>query len=95
MFNSLGEPFSIFPEIIISIFKTKQQKKKNCLMGNKKLLNEQLKKLKYNLILYEIKNIKMQKILLILLILTLIIIKRFSKLQINLKNMLKIALIKL
>ena len=55
----LGEPFSIFSEIIGKYFsKTKKQKKKIVLIGNKKLLNEQLKKLKYNLKLNEIKNIK-------------------------------------
>ena len=58
----LGEPFSIFSEIIGKYFsKTKQQKKKIVLIGNKKLLNEQLKKLKYNLILYDITKMCLHK----------------------------------
>ena len=42
----LGEPYSVFSEIIGKYFKKKNIKKKIILIGNIKLLKKQLKKLK-------------------------------------------------
>ena len=54
----LGEPFSVFSEIIGKYFSKKiKLKKKIVLIGNKKLLKEQLIKLKYNFKLNEINNL--------------------------------------
>ena len=52
-----GEPFSIFSEVLGKYFiKKRQFKKKIIIIGNKQLLKKQLKKLKYNFPLNEIKN---------------------------------------
>ena len=61
----LGEPNSIFSEILFKYFsskKFKENKKKIVLVGSKSLLTNQMKKLKYKLLLNEIKNIKLSKI---------------------------------
>ena len=52
-----GEPFSIFSEVLGKYFiKKRKFKKKIIIIGNKQLLKKQLKKLKYNFPLNEIKN---------------------------------------
>ncbi len=52
-----GEPFSIFSEVLGKYFiKKRQFKKKIIIIGNKQLLKKQLKKLKYDFPLNEIKN---------------------------------------
>ena len=53
----LGEPFSIFSEIIGKYFKKRKIKKKIIIIGNYKLLDNQLKKLNYNLKLRKISLI--------------------------------------
>ena len=55
----LGEPFSIFSELIGKYFSKKIKSNKIIiLIGNKKLFDEQLKKLKYKIKLNQISNIK-------------------------------------
>ncbi len=55
----LGEPFSIFSELIGKYFSKKIKSNKIIiLIGNKKLFDEQLKKLKYKIKLNQINNIK-------------------------------------
>ena len=55
----LGEPFSIFSELIGQYFSKKIKSNKIIiLIGNKKLFDEQLKKLKYKIKLNQISNIK-------------------------------------
>jgi len=55
----LGEPFSIFSELIGKYFSKKIKSNKIIiLIGNKKLFDEQLKKLKYKFKLNQINNIK-------------------------------------
>ena len=52
-----GEPFSIFSEVLGKYFiKKRKFNKKIIIIGNKQLLKKQLKKLKYNFPLNEIKN---------------------------------------
>ena len=52
-----GEPFSLFSEVLGKYFiKKRKFKKKIIIIGNKQLLKKQLKKLKYNFPLNEIKN---------------------------------------
>ena len=52
-----GEPYSIFSEILGKYFtKKKKFKKKIIVIGNKQILKKQLKKLKYNFPLNEVKN---------------------------------------
>ena len=59
----LGEPYSVFSEIIGKYFsKYKKHKKKVILIGNIKLLKSQLKKLDYRITLKEIKDYKQAKI---------------------------------
>ena len=61
----LGEPQSVFPEILFKYFSSKEfkkNKKKIVLIGNKYLLQKQIKKLNYNLNLIDINNIKEAKI---------------------------------
>ena len=53
----LGEPFSIFSELIGKYFKKRKIKKKIIIIGNYKLLDNQLKKLNYNLKLRKISLI--------------------------------------
>ena len=54
----MGEPYSTFSEIIGKYFvKNKKFKKKIVIIGNKKLLNSQLKLLNYKIIFNEIKNL--------------------------------------
>jgi len=50
----LGEPFSVFSELIGKYFKKRKIKKKIIIIGNYKLLDNQLKKLNYNLKLHKI-----------------------------------------
>ena len=58
----LGEPFSTFSEILGKYFsKRTKSKKVIILIGNKKLFNDQLKKLKYKLELNEINNLRNAK----------------------------------
>ena len=58
----LGEPFSTFSEILGKYFsKRTKSKKVIILIGNKKLFNDQLKKLKYKLELNEINNVRNAK----------------------------------
>ena len=58
----LGEPFSTFSEILGKYFsKRTKSKKVIILIGNKKLFNDQLKKLKYKLELNEINNLRSAK----------------------------------
>ncbi len=55
----LGEPYSVFSEIIGKYFSRFEiKKKKIVLIGNYDLLQEQLKKLKYTLILRKIDNLE-------------------------------------
>lgn len=57
----LGEPNSTFSEILFKYFKSatfKKNKKKIILVGCKKLLEKQMKKLKYNILLNEITNVE-------------------------------------
>ena len=65
----LGEPYSVFSEIIGKYFKKKKKfKKKLIIIGNHKLLVKQLKKLNYNFpinIISNYKDAKMNKINLI------------------------------
>ena len=61
----LGEPNSIFSEILFKYFsskKFKENKKKIVIIGCKNLLSNQMKKLKYKLLLNEIRNIKSSKL---------------------------------
>ena len=59
----LGEPYSVFSEIIGKYFsKYKKHKKKVILIGNIKLLKGQLKKLDYQITLKEIKTINKLKL---------------------------------
>ena len=58
----LGEPYSTFSEIIAKYLSTKKNlKKKIILIGNVKLFNDQIKKLKYKIKLNEINEIKKAK----------------------------------
>ena len=58
----LGEPFSTFSEILGKYFsKRTKSKKVIILIGNKKLFNDQLKKLEYKLELNEINNLRSAK----------------------------------
>ena len=60
----LGEPNSIFSEILFKYFsstKFKKLNKKIVLIGSKNLLTKQMKKLKYNLHLNEISEIHSKK----------------------------------
>ena len=55
----LGEPYSTFSEIIAKYLSTKKNlKKKIILIGNVKLFNDQIKKLKYKIELNKINEIK-------------------------------------
>ena len=57
----LGEPNSTFSEILFKYFKSlnfKQNQSKFILIGSKKLIDKQIKKLKFNFNLKEIKDIK-------------------------------------
>ena len=57
----LGEPNSIFSEILFKYFKSKEFKKNNSriiLIGNKELLKKQMKRLNYKLYLNEIFEVK-------------------------------------
>tara|TARA_Y100000590_G_scaffold450857_1_gene591224 strand:+ start:361 stop:1326 length:966 start_codon:yes stop_codon:yes gene_type:complete len=61
---TLGEPNSTFSEILFKYFKAKKLRKINkkiVLIGCKKLLQKQMKKLKYNLHLNEISKIEYSK----------------------------------
>ncbi len=61
---SLGEPNSIFSELLFKYFSSndfKKLKKKIILIGSKDLLQKQMKKLKYKLSLNEIREIKFSK----------------------------------
>ena len=59
---TLGEPYSTFSEIIGKYFiKKRNFKKKIILIGNKKLLHKQLKKLNYSFNLNQITNIEDSK----------------------------------
>ena len=61
----LGEPNSIFSEILFKYFsskKFKENQKKIVLIGSKNLLLNQMKKLKYQLLLNEVKDIKSSKV---------------------------------
>ena len=61
----LGEPNSVFSEILFKYFcskKFKRIKKKIVLIGSKKLILDQMKKLKYKLLLNEVENLKSSKI---------------------------------
>ena len=58
----LGEPYSIFSEILGKYFsKNKKFKKKIIIIGNKKLFKDQLKKLNYTFPINEIANFKEAK----------------------------------
>ncbi len=58
----LGEPFSVFSEILGKYFsKNKKFKKKIIIIGNKKLFKDQLKKLNYIFPINEISNFKEAK----------------------------------
>ena len=60
----LGEPNSVFSEILFKFFKSKifrKTKKNIILIGNKELLYRQMRKLKYKFALNGIKNIKNSK----------------------------------
>ena len=64
----LGEPNSTFSEVLFKYFKSvkfKKNKNKIILIGSKKLLEEQMKKLNYKLYLNEINDIKKSQIMLI------------------------------
>ncbi len=61
----LGEPQSTFSEILFKYFSSKEfskSKKKIILIGSINLMRKQMKKLKFNLNLYAIENIKEAKI---------------------------------
>jgi len=60
----LGEPNSTFSEVLFKFFKSikfKNYKKKIVLIGNRMLLEKQMKKLKYNIFINEISNINNSK----------------------------------
>ena len=60
----LGEPNSIFSEVLFKYFNSKSFKKnKNIIImvGNKKLIFKQMKKLRYNFTINQINSIKKQK----------------------------------
>ena len=60
----LGEPNSTFSEVLFKFFKSKKfkhYKKKIILIGNKMLLEQQMKKLKYKMSINEIFDIKKSK----------------------------------
>ena len=62
IFIVLGEPYSIFSELIGKyIYKNKKFKKKIILIGNKKLIERQLRSLKYNYILNKIEDLSESK----------------------------------
>ena len=60
----MGEPYSIFSEIIGKYFQKKKKLKKYVIIiGNKNLLLKQLKKFKYNFSIYILKFTKKKKIM--------------------------------
>ena len=62
IFIVLGEPYSIFSELIGKyIYKNKKLKKKIILIGNKKLIERQLRSLKYKYILNKIEDLSESK----------------------------------
>ena len=57
----IGEPYSIFSELIGRFFTKFKPQKKIIIIGNYSLLNKQLKKLKYNINLKTVKNFHFAK----------------------------------
>ena len=87
----LGEPFSIFSEIVGKYFIKKNKTKSIIiLIGNKKLFEEQLKKLNYKLKLNQIIELKKQKNSINIFDISFNYNKVFSKYQ-NQNNILKIV----
>ena len=59
----LGEPYSVFSELLGKFFSLNRKfKKKIIIVGNKELLNGQLKKLGYSIKMNDMNNIKLSKL---------------------------------